>query len=301
MSTFNLSQIHSIPSDYAQALGFDQLKKLMLQGERELLGFEEGLIDFPPTFKYDVQRGIKSSKSQRSIKRWRSIAVTASKKKELSEIQERDNWQAVHEDTTVEDQEDLDLQQDDHEGDEDEEETNDMTSFVSSVWTSKHSKANTDIDENEDYFQRPSSSKGNQESLAHKLQIVTAAHKAKAKWMSLLTPLNTPATPKRWSRSKSEQGLGIPSDDASLAPLNAGPMSITSKSKSTPIPIGSAGHASSLADSPMPSLSHATPSMARQSSTRSPSSLHSEESNDEAEPGSKGVYDSSHKQRVPSW
>ena len=39
--------------DYPQALEFDQLRGLMKDGR--FSGFSEGLVNFPPTFKYDVQ------------------------------------------------------------------------------------------------------------------------------------------------------------------------------------------------------------------------------------------------------
>ena len=41
--------------DYAQALGFDQLRNIMQHGDA-FEGFNEADINFPPTFKYDVMR-----------------------------------------------------------------------------------------------------------------------------------------------------------------------------------------------------------------------------------------------------
>ncbi len=51
--------------EYVQALHFDQLKKLMQEG-KAFVGFEEGLINFPPTFKYDVLRTLKRPKRSSS-------------------------------------------------------------------------------------------------------------------------------------------------------------------------------------------------------------------------------------------
>ncbi|EAU85326.2 hypothetical protein CC1G_07596 [Coprinopsis cinerea okayama7 len=48
--------------DYAQALTFDQLLKLMNAGAKEFAGFKEAPINFPPTFKYDVLRTLKRPK-----------------------------------------------------------------------------------------------------------------------------------------------------------------------------------------------------------------------------------------------
>ncbi|KAF6759917.1 hypothetical protein DFP72DRAFT_805883 [Ephemerocybe angulata] len=48
--------------DYAQALGFDQLLRVMKDGAKEFNGFKEAPINFPPTFKYDVLRTLKRQK-----------------------------------------------------------------------------------------------------------------------------------------------------------------------------------------------------------------------------------------------
>lgn len=48
--------------DYEQALGFDQLLKVMKEGAKEFAGFKEAPINFPPTFKYDVLRTLKRTK-----------------------------------------------------------------------------------------------------------------------------------------------------------------------------------------------------------------------------------------------
>ena len=42
-------------SEYTKAFQFDQLQKLMKDG-KAFVGFQEGIINFPPTFKYDVAR-----------------------------------------------------------------------------------------------------------------------------------------------------------------------------------------------------------------------------------------------------
>src|SRR5258705_355696 len=51
-------------SEYAQALEFDQLNAIMKKGAF-FDGFREGLINFPPTFKYDVSRPAKRRKRSR--------------------------------------------------------------------------------------------------------------------------------------------------------------------------------------------------------------------------------------------
>ncbi|KAF8905008.1 hypothetical protein CPB84DRAFT_1845100 [Gymnopilus junonius] len=54
--------------EYAQAFEFDQLHALMKEG-KIFSGFHEAPIHFPPTFKYDVLRTLKSSKRSRSSSR----------------------------------------------------------------------------------------------------------------------------------------------------------------------------------------------------------------------------------------
>ncbi|RXW25597.1 hypothetical protein EST38_g199 [Candolleomyces aberdarensis] len=48
--------------EYAQALAFDQLRKVMQDDAPEFKGFNEADIDFAPTFKYDVLRTLKRQK-----------------------------------------------------------------------------------------------------------------------------------------------------------------------------------------------------------------------------------------------
>jgi hypothetical protein len=68
--------------EYSQALTFDQL--LALMGKGEFPGFREAPIDFPPTFKYDVDLGSKAgkrktvrrairklNKERRALREWR--------------------------------------------------------------------------------------------------------------------------------------------------------------------------------------------------------------------------------------
>ncbi|KAG8825868.1 hypothetical protein FRC17_008488 [Serendipita sp. 399] len=66
--------------DYAQAQHFDQLRKIMQsKGTNVFSGFSESHIDFPPTFKYDILRTLKGRRKAKLNQR------------ELSEVQERES------------------------------------------------------------------------------------------------------------------------------------------------------------------------------------------------------------------
>ncbi|KAJ7637593.1 inositol polyphosphate phosphatase [Mycena polygramma] len=241
--------------DYAQALTFDQLRQLMQRGTA-FVGFNEAPIDFPPTFKYDVLRTIKSKRKSRSD-RWRTPAERA---RRLTEVDEQH------------DLEEVDGEESDKEGEGEAE----ATSLSSSVWTSTHSRHGTDRDD--DYFHpSPSShavstfsSPGSRVSVS----VSAAALKAKTKWLSLVTPAS-PHSPTKWLKTRQA---------AFTAPHE--PIVATSP-KEAKFDVGRPGSLESTI---------LRPSLKRLSSTKS--SLPSDE---EDEGDDKGVYDTSHKKRVPSW
>jgi hypothetical protein len=69
-------------AEYAQAQEFDQLRKIMnSKGTHAFEGFHEAVIDFPPTFKYDILQTLKGSK--------RGKRGEKSKQRALSEVEER--------------------------------------------------------------------------------------------------------------------------------------------------------------------------------------------------------------------
>lgn len=53
--------------EYAQALEFDQLRRLMKDGR--FCGFSEGHVNFPPTFKYDVQHRQRSHRQHLNVRK----------------------------------------------------------------------------------------------------------------------------------------------------------------------------------------------------------------------------------------
>ncbi|KAJ7274558.1 Endonuclease/exonuclease/phosphatase [Mycena haematopus] len=230
--------------DYGQALAFDQLRNLMQSG-KAFVGFNEAPIDFPPTFKYDVLRTLKSKRKSR----WRTHGGEPARR--LTEVDEQD------------------AEDDGDESDKEGEGEGEAISLSSSVYTSMHSRHGTDGDE--DYFNPSPSSNGisNFSSPGSRISI-SALHKAKTKWVALLTP-GSPQSP-RWLKTKSASlaGRQTPADEKF-----------------------DVGERSSLDIS----SSILRPSLKRLSSTKS-----SLASDDEDEGGDdKGVYDSSSKKRVPSW
>ncbi|KAJ6577235.1 Endonuclease/exonuclease/phosphatase [Mycena capillaripes] len=248
--------------DYAQALGFDQLQNLMQSG-KAFVGFNEAPIDFPPTFKYDVLRTIKS-KRRSKLDRWRTPGERTHRLTEVDEHADEHD----PEDVDGEDGEESDK---DGEGEGEAE----ATSLSSSVWTSMHSRRGTDGDD--DYFHPSPSSNAvsNFSSPGSRVSISAAAFKAKTKWLSLLSPAS-PHSPTKWLKTKQAAFLVRPEPSPVMSPREAK---------------FDVGDPPGSLDAPI-----LRPSLKRLSSTKS--SLPSDE---EQEGDDKGVYDSSHKKRVPSW
>jgi len=231
--------------EYAQAFEFDQLNALMKQG-KIFNGFNEAPINFPPTFKYDVLRGLKRSKRTGP-----KPLQLGGRSTPLLEIEEPD------------DPDDVD---DDGEG----------ASLVSSAMTSVISHPNTEPGMEDDayFYTLPSTPTG--ATSASKVSVVSgAANKARAKWLSLLSP-----------------SFGNPPNIKSLKLKHSDP------SPTTP------GHL--VPPSPLtPNTSNTSSETGKRRFLRPPpmvlvNSLAGPQQSD-AVLEEKGVYDSSHKKRVPSW
>lgn len=245
------------------------------------LGFQEAEIDFPPTFKYDVLRTIK--RSRHSLKRSAKSAVgTPVHEKLLTEIEEQER----------EEREALRRADDGEEEDEGE-----ATSIASTAWTSG-SRYTVDPDENDDpeeeYFSfspdtvastRANANPGN---VVHKILAASAAHKAKEKWMAIV---HSPRGNSPWSKVKRKfDGESVPPSP-----------SIQYRAPSLPptpglTPGTPASFMTEDDDKFLKPIRH--PASGRTSPTKS--QRRSDEI-DEAEFQDIGVYDSSHKKRVPSW
>lgn len=166
--------------EFTQALAFDQLRKVMEEGT-EFLGFHEGPINFPPTFKYDVAPHSKYSKGH------------ASKPMRLERAGDKS--------TTLTDFEERELENG---------EANETASMVSSTSTSVKSKV-WDRESDGECVLSPSTptmaTSGSKASFAS-----AGTRKAKLKWLALLSPsLSSPTAlfrPKHQHASSPLSGVG---------------------------------------------------------------------------------------------
>jgi hypothetical protein len=244
-------------ADYIQALGFDQLKKLMAPGNA-FTGFNEGPIDFPPTFKYDVLKTIKRHKSPKS----------------QTQLDRINRVTEVEEHTTAADAVDLAA----GEGDANEEEE-DSISDSSSMETSATSR-NAGGGTEDEYFHALGLA-----SRTPAAVFSAAAHKAKLKYKEMLSP-KSPSSPK-WLKRLSHQ------DPLSAAQLSPGKRNRASTQSLTPSGVAKS-YSTSINDG---SKNRAASVKSTAASTRS--AVNGDE--DTTVDDDRGVYDSSHKQRVPSW
>ena len=254
-------------AEYTQALAFDQLGKLMQDGDPTFAGLQEAKIDFPPTyailafgisvthtlvrFKYDVSRTVK----QREKPRTRYAHHHS--KSSLDEI--GDKGHNLDSGITV-NEEDYD------------DELEDAISLRSSAWTSNGSK-----------YQIDAAGDGSEHSgdmpLNHTSKLVShAAAKAKAAWITFLNAsrdvqANNFSTKQR--RKTSTARLGMPPSSVESSQATRATSDQSAASLNPPVRRAASAKTSMLHRQPEDEVSH--PDI------------------------DKGVYDSSSKQRVPSW
>ena len=213
-----------------------------------LNGFKEGLINFPPTFKYDVLRT--SKRSKRQTPKLNRSDLAGSRPAILAEIEDRD----IEE---TEEEEDAEC--------------------ASSMMTSINSRPTTEpgLQEDNSFHTLPATP-----SAVKPSGVFGVASRAKEKWLKLLSP--SFATP-----PKRKQGDFWP---RMLSPTSPSPrVSHTRPS------------------SPEPNF-HVIPNRDTRRRFLRPSPLNlvnppdpDYNSEEDTETEGKGVYDSSHKRRVPSW
>jgi hypothetical protein len=244
--------------DYVQALEFDQLKALMKEGTI-LNGFNEGLINFPPTFKYDVLRTSKHSKRQ--TPKLNRLDLPGSQSATLTELEleERDIEETEEEDV---------------EG-----------ASLSSVITSCNSRPTTEPGMQEDIsFHTLPATPPTVISSSKPSTVLSVASRAKEKWLTLLSPSLETSPSKSPKRKQGDVWLRM------LSPPSPSPRVFqTGLSSSDP-------------------NFHVIPNEDARRRFLRPSPLNlvnppgfGYTSEEDTETEGKGVYDSSHKRRVPSW
>ncbi|KAG8861635.1 hypothetical protein FRB91_003758 [Serendipita sp. 411] len=290
--------------DYAQAQHFDQLRKIMQgKGTNVFSGFSEAHIDFPPTFKYDILRTLKDRKKAR-----REAKL---KQRGLSEVREQDKeGSSTPSSTRIG-------------------ETNDQDSDSSSTESSSLRLKGMREDGDSDSSSCEDAANHDKEwdaSLAHlERKASSIKHAAKKKWYRLFK--STTSLP-------ASSPISVTSKDASASVdlINGNAATVPSR-RSTAMTAGSTGdngskqsRAATLKKSersgtvmapplspraatsmdiprrPDAGLALASSSLMRSVSTKSAVALTSSPGNDESlDVEDRGVYDTSSKQRVPSW
>ena len=269
-------------------------------------GFNEAPIRFPPTFKYDVLRTLSRRSRHKSFRRTLATPIVAfPHDKLLSEVAEHEKEPTV----VLDDQANQVPHQ---ERDTEDDGEPDAISVASSAWMSVRSRRTIDQDDddneeddndNEDDQELGSSggiahsppASASASNLVHKMWSATAAHKAKDKWVSLFAANSPkPASPgskrskwrQSWNSSKSPTPLRrdshIPPAEDQLTPQTPIDPADPRQPK--------AGRVKEFQSALLDAV-HARPHK----------HLALSENNVDLEEEDKGVYDSSHKQRVPSW
>ncbi|KIK96026.1 hypothetical protein PAXRUDRAFT_32653 [Paxillus rubicundulus Ve08.2h10] len=256
--------------EYAQAFAFDQLQRLM-ETNSAFSSFCEAPINFPPTFKYDVVS--RSKTKRRRSRRFPIDGVADGNETEREGGEEEEN-----------------AEEGEGEGE--------ARSLASSAWT-RHSRGIASEPEEEDYFNTFGSTPVVNEG--GRVAFAAAAHTAKAKWKALLSPSfisdSPPVSPlMKWLRHK-QGGLDEMVPPKSPTIREHPPSSVPSIEDLPASPIDPPSHAYGLLEPPDMHhvLSHRS---SRGISVRSVPPTPVDQPNEDDDVAG---YDSSHKQRVPSW
>ncbi|KAG8854012.1 hypothetical protein FRB96_007875 [Tulasnella sp. 330] len=276
----NVTRLHAewliSRKDYANALQFDQLKDVM-RNDSVFSGFEEAPIDFDPTFKYDVLHTLKKHRSVRKAITDRAARHLRQSKRAAGLVDE------------VEDGDDSD------ESTSEEEDGQDVKSLSSSVWTAAQSVHTADADDDGahelDLALIPAAENAKMNagsSSPFKTPVLLhhpAAHRAKEKLLGLL------------QRNSSSPSVtrSVPSADTLAAQL-------AQQRNHAPQYMGAPPMTRSARTSvEVPRLTtdpNKSPLLRRGTSIKSG---HTPDDNLDVPATDRGVYDSSSKQRVPSW
>lgn len=263
-------------SDYANALEFDQLKEVM-RNETVFSGFDEAPIDFNPTFKYDVLHTLKKHRSVRRAITDRAARNIRQSKRAAGLVDEVEEGEES-EDSTSE-----------------EEEGQDAKSLSSSAWTGVQSAHTAGAEDNGvhdlDLALIPAAENARMNagsSSTFKTPVLLqhpAAHRAKEKLLGLL------------QRNSSSQSVTRQAPSGDLATQlaqqrNHGPHQMGAQAMTR--------SARTSIDVPRPANEASKPPLVRRGTSIKSSGLNTDDALD-IPATDRGVYDSSSKQRVPSW
>lgn len=268
----DLSRLHAdwliSRREYAQALAFDQLYNIMRNGQA-FVGFHEGTINFPPTFKYDVLRTTRH-KRRRSKQAHAAMGVFASLSPEPADAGEQRELEGNHDcgHSEVSSEDDTEL-----------------ASVISSGTTTYSQRDQMSDEDNDsgaesDYLRRRMSFPQRSGGLVKRISM-SAAQRAKSKLAELI---NAPSS-QHFVRSR-RANTPTPQFGAN----GKSPRSV----QTTPL-LGRRS-ISSIDQPPDGILASSPPLRARVQPSPSFIGDGTAETEDD-----RGVYDSSSKQRVPSW
>lgn len=235
--------------------------KAQMQNSSAFAGFHEAPINFAPTFKYDV---VSRSKTRRRRKR----AYTD--KEGDGNTTEKENGE---------------------EEEPAEECDGEARSVVSSAWTVQSKGVASTSDADDDEYPTTFTPGSNEGS---RIPLVAVAHKAKAKWKAMLSPSpasSSTASPiTKWLRAKNGQG-------------EPPPASPTIRKQPPSLPASLDDIAADTSEPASPRNGLLLRPLSKEYNLRPPQRGISVKSlADQLDEGDdKAVYDSSHKQRVPSW
>ncbi|KAH9988985.1 hypothetical protein BJV77DRAFT_1018835 [Russula vinacea] len=270
----DLSRLHAdwliSRREYAQALAFDQLFNIMRNGQA-FVGFHEATINFPPTFKYDVLRTIRHRR-RRSKHAQAAVGVVASLSQEPDDAGEQPELEGHHDCGRSEVS-----SEDDTNGE--------LASVISSGTTYSHRDQLSDEDNDSgaesDYLRRRMALPQRGGALVKRISM-SAAQRAKSKWAELIhAPSSQRLVRSPWVNTPTIQVRGN----------SRSPRSVPTT------PLLGRRSTSSTDHPPDGVLASASPLM-RARVQPSPSLIGNGIADTECD---RGVYDSSSKQRVPSW
>lgn len=267
----------------------------MKKGEA-FTGFSEASINFPPTFKYNVMKSVKRDKSLYSKELGRALGskrwLAQRSNQNLTEVQETGD---EHAQQAAEDERGASM-------DADEDNRSIVSTAVSATSTQSRVAGNGAASDNDGYFApstspRPSTRTDDSNPpasnniTAGKILIAKAALKAKAKWISIVRP-NVPRRPIARSVSKRSQQSASSASFPQLRSRRANSDGASAfRGAASAIELGRSHRE-------LRRMSSKRSSKSAKSSKKPASAKGTEGTVQDSDPG---VYDTSSKQRVPSW